>query len=124
MDGTDIRGMTAVTAETLRERPQLRVVESPPAEQIEPWELHSELALVCPEVRRCALERLPLRDPDAVLRRARPIEGPRASANEPSWPALPGAAVYVLWRLYQATRTALFIVAALVLLASVAELTH
>src|SRR4051812_29459968 len=112
MAGTDTRGMTAVAAQTLDERPRLRVVESSPAEQFEPWELHSELALVCPGVRKCALERLPLRDPDAVLRRARPIEVPKASANEPISPALPNsAAVYVLWRLYQATRTALFIVA-------------
>jgi hypothetical protein len=125
MPGTDIRGMTAVTAETLHERPRLRVVESPPAEQVEAWELHSELALVCPEVRKCALERLPLRDPDAVLRPARTIEPTNPPANQPSAPALPrSAAIYALHRLLQTTRTALFMVAALVVLASVAELTH
>ena len=38
-------------------------------EEIELWELHSELVLVSPEVCRRALELLPERDPDAFLAR-------------------------------------------------------
>src|SRR5215211_790098 len=46
--------MSAVAADTV-------------VEEIELWELHSELVLVCPEVCRRALELLPERDPDAFL---------------------------------------------------------
>jgi len=38
--------------------------------EIQPWELHSELMYVDPEVRRRALELLPERDPYAFLARA------------------------------------------------------
>src|SRR2546423_12464784 len=38
---------------------------------IKPWELHSELVLVCPEVCNRARELLPQRDPDAFLSAAR-----------------------------------------------------
>ena len=55
-------------------------------EEIELWELHSELVLVSPEVCRRALELLPERDPDAFLVR---LEGRSRSR---------------LWRLTRATR--------------------
>jgi hypothetical protein len=50
--------MSAVAVETM-------------VEEIEPWELHSELVLVSPEVCKRALEALPDRDPDAFLARTR-----------------------------------------------------
>ena len=94
---------------------------------IEPWEVHSELALVCPEVSERARELLPERDPDAFLSRLREpapaLEtAPDAVAIAPS----PSVAVvaYALWRLAETARVALVAVGAVVVLALLAEALH
>jgi len=65
--------------------------------EIELWELHSELALVCPRVPRCARELLPDRDPQAFL---------------------------TLWRLADTARTAFLALATVVVLTLLAQLLH
>jgi hypothetical protein len=94
---------------------------------IEPWELHSEISLVCPEVRERARELLPERDPDAFLARARePILLPAGMIEEAhQTTSLPVAVVgYALWRLAETTRSALVAVAAVVALALLAQVLH
>src|SRR5947208_14178186 len=74
---------------------------------IEPWELHSELVLVCPEVCERARELLPERDPDAFLARPRgPVFSPGGTVDEVQQKTnLPVAVVaYVLWRLLETAR--------------------
>ncbi|MGH3081453.1 MAG: hypothetical protein ACRDNH_10025 [Gaiellaceae bacterium] len=81
-------------------------------EEIEPWELHSELVLVSPEVCRRALELLPERDPDAFLARPpTPIAPARAAV----------ALRYALWRLGHTARFALAVTVGSVGLALLAE---
>jgi len=94
---------------------------------IEPWELHSELVLVCPEVRKRALELLPKRDPDAFLARVRELASPVvAGADAVALPPnLPVAIVgYALWRLAETVRSALVVAIAVVALALLAEILH
>ncbi len=90
-----------------------------PAE-IEPWELHSELVLVSPEVCRRALELLPERDPYAFLVR------PRRAAAEPRLPhGLPAAVFgHAVRRLVETARIALVTIGGLAALASLAEALH
>jgi hypothetical protein len=90
------------------------------AAEIQPWELHSELVLVCPEVWKRALELLPDRDPDAFL------VGPRRAPAEPVLPhGLPAALFgYALWRLAETARIALAAIGGLAALASLAEAVH
>jgi hypothetical protein len=95
--------------------------------RIEPWELHSELVLVCPEVCRRALELVPERDPDAYLARPRePVLLPSAAAELDHLAlGVPRAVFeYTLWRLGQTVRPALVSLGALVALASLAEVLH
>lgn len=94
---------------------------------IEPWEVHSELALVCPEVSERVRELLPERDPDAFLSRLREpapaLEtAPDAVAIAPS-PSL-AVVAYALWRLAETARVALVAVGAVVGLALLAEVLH
>ena len=87
---------------------------------VQPWELHSELAFVSPEVSRRAREELPERDPDAFLTRAPALA--EAPAHKPS--AGKAALRYSVWRLGQAARFGLVLVAIVVALALLAELLH
>jgi len=94
---------------------------------IEPWELHSELVLVCPEVWRRARELLPERDPDAFLAGLRqPIALPPAPADEaPASPrVLAAVALYTLRRLLHAAGFGFVTAGGLAALASLAELVH
>jgi hypothetical protein len=96
-------------------------------DDIEPWELHSELALVSPEVCLRARELLPERDPYAFLDRPRePIPLPVAPTDEEELElALPRAVVgYAAHRLFDAARFGLYAIGALAGLASLAELLH
>src|SRR2546429_5396628 len=92
-----------------------------PNRQIEPWELHSELVLVCPEVCERARELLPERDPDAFLGELRrPVSPVAANAADgtPLGPSLPAAVLgYALWRLMETARSALIAAGAVVALA-------
>jgi hypothetical protein len=90
-----------------------------PAE-IAPWELHSELVLVCPEVWKRALELLPERDPYAFLVR------PRRTAGEPKLPhGLPAAVFgHAVRRLVETARIALVTIGGLAALASLLEALH
>jgi hypothetical protein len=91
---------------------------------IEPWELHSELVLVCPDVCKRARELLPERDPDAflagardpVLVKANTIDGAQRAASLPI-----AVAGYTLWRLLETARIGLLIVGGTVALALLAE---
>jgi hypothetical protein len=83
-------------------------------EEIEPWEVHSELAFVSPEVSRRALELLPERDPDAFLAR-------RPDAEEGTTRAAL-ALRYTIWRLGQSARFAAALTVGSVGLALLAEL--
>ena len=92
---------------------------------IEPWEVHSELALVCPEVSERVRELLPKRDPDAFLSRLREPARTLETAPEAVTPS-PSVAViaYALWRLAETARVALVAVGTVVLLALLAEVLH
>lgn len=88
---------------------------------VEPWELHSELVLVSPEVFRRALELLPERDPDGFL--AMPREIVAVPAEET--PTLATAVVqYTFWRVRQSARFALALAVGAVGFALIAELVH
>jgi hypothetical protein len=89
------------------------------AAAVEPWEIHSELALVSPEVCERARELLPERDPDGFL--------PRTIAVLESQPAaglsLPIAlAGYTALRLAETVRSALIVVGAVVAFALIAQI--
>jgi hypothetical protein len=94
-------------------------------EHAEPWELHSELVLVCPALRRRSLELLPERDPEAFLVRAgvsvgddvAPVEEDGSEAVRAS-----SVAAYAAWRAAQATRGGFFLVGSIAALAALAEL--
>ena len=107
------------------------VEDRKPATQgdIEPWELHSELVLVCPEVCERARELLPERDPDAFLARPRePVllaAGAIEEAKHTTSLPFPVAVVgYAFWRLLGTARIALFTVCGVVALALLAEVLH
>jgi len=101
--------------------------DADPSGEIESWELHSELVLVCPEVCARALELLPERDPDAFLvRPERAIVVPARSdeESEPA-PGLPAAAaVYACWRIADTARRAVVAVGLLAAVALLAEVVH
>ena len=103
------RGLTTVLEEAAQ-----------PTDDIEPWELHSELVLVSPEVCRRALELLPERDPYAFL------VGPRRAPAEARLPhGLPAAVFgHAVRRLVETARIALVTVGGLAALASLAEALH
>ena len=89
---------------------------------VEPWEVHSELVLVSPEVYERARELLPHRDPDAFL-----VRRPRVAAatETASQPGLPTALVgYTVLRLAQTARSALIVVGFVVAFALVAQILH
>jgi len=102
--------------------------QEPPANgDVELWELHSELVLVCPEVRERARELLPERDPDAFLARAQErVLLPAGTIDEAqNTTSLPVAVVaYALWRLAETARSALFALGAVVALALLAQVLH
>jgi hypothetical protein len=89
---------------------------------VEPWEIHSELVLVSPEVCERARELLPYRDPDAFLAR----HGRVAAATEPASDlGLPTAVLgYTAFRLLDTIRTALIVVAFVVAIALLAQISH
>jgi hypothetical protein len=94
---------------------------------IELWEVHSELVLVCPKVRKRAIERLPERDPEAFFARARePVFFSGGATDEAGVDAsLPAAVVgYTLWRLLGAAWSGLIAVGAVVGLALLADALH
>jgi hypothetical protein len=89
---------------------------------IDPWELHSELVLVCPDVCERARELLSERDPDAFLARPRePVlfDATHVAASLPT--ALFG---YTLWQLVETAWCALVAVTAVVALALLADAFH
>jgi hypothetical protein len=89
---------------------------------VEPWEIHSELVLVSPEVCQRARELLPHRDPDAFLARRVRV----ASASEPAKElGLPTALVgYTVLRIAETARSALIVTAFVVVLALIAQISH
>lgn len=94
---------------------------------IEPWEVHSELVLVCPEVSERARELLPTRDPDAFLARGRePVLLATGTIEEPHANTSLVVAVvgHALWRLAETARIAFFTVGMVVALALLAEALH
>jgi hypothetical protein len=121
-------------------RPALRPVAHPRAhEDVQPWEIHSELVLVDPELRRRSLELLPEIDLDARL--ARPPEpivlaplAPPAPAAAPAPPATPasvetepavesiGFLRYMVHRVIDITRFGLAVIGAIFVLAMLSEL--
>jgi hypothetical protein len=94
---------------------------------IEPWEIHSELVLVSPEVCERARQLLPERDPDGFLDRPRATISPSSdTADEEPYPeSLPLAVLgYTLWRLAGTARAALLTLGAIVAVALLAQLLH
>src|SRR3954452_15179395 len=74
--------------------PALRLIRGgaaidPQAPKFAPWELHSELVLVCAELRARSLELLPEIELEAVRVEPRPVIVPAAQANE-TRPSRPG----------------------------------
>jgi hypothetical protein len=89
---------------------------------VAPWEIHSELVLVSPEVCERARELLPLREPEAFLAR-RPHVAPDSEPERE--PGLPAALVgYTVLRVAETTRTALLVTAFVVALALIAQISH
>jgi hypothetical protein len=94
---------------------------------VEPWELHSELVFVSPEVCERALELLPERDPYAFLARPRtPVAVPPVAGDEPEvtrgLPTL--VALYGLWRIAQTLRAGLFAAGFVIAVALLIQLFH
>jgi hypothetical protein len=121
------RRLRAVPREAITVEPDSHLGSEPSIAEVELWEMHSELALVCPNVRKYARELLPERDPHAFLDRPRARISPRsATADEVPYPqSLPLAVVgYTLWRLADTARTALLTLGAVVALALLAQLLH
>jgi hypothetical protein len=89
---------------------------------VEPWEIHSELVLVSPEVWERARELLPHRDPDAFLARRTRV----AAATEPASDlGLPTALLgYTAYRLLETVRSALIVVGFVVAFALLAQISH
>jgi hypothetical protein len=102
------------------------VADETMVEEFEPWELHSELVLVSPEVCRRALELLPERDPDAFLARARePTVLATVPPDERDAPPLTAVVLrYTLWRVRQSARFALALAVGSVGFALIAEVVH
>jgi hypothetical protein len=89
---------------------------------VEPWEIHSELVLVSPEVWERARELLPHRDPDAFLAARRREAAPTETASELG---LPTAVLgYTVLRLAETARTALIVVGFVVAFALLAQISH
>jgi hypothetical protein len=90
---------------------------------IKPWELHSELVLVCPEVCNRARELLPARDPDAFLAKTRKPARPTTRDAEAQNPPhiLLALTEYTFWRLLETARTALLAFGGTVVLALLVE---
>jgi hypothetical protein len=89
--------------------------------------LHSELVLVCPEVRKLALELLPKPDTAPFGARSRqPVLLPMGPVdNTQRTTSVPAAVVgYTLWRLLETARIAFFTAGVVVALALLAELLH
>jgi hypothetical protein len=88
---------------------------------VEPWEIHSELVLVSPEVCDRARELLPHRDPDAFL-----VRHARVTAREPARePGLPAALLgYTVLRVADTARSGLIVTAFVVALALIAQISH
>jgi len=138
-------GMTAVAVETrhaferrlravpreegtsTRERASVLEDVSEKNGQIEPWELHSELVFVCPEVSERARQLLPDRDPDAFFIML-PEPASRQAAGVDTVATAPNLALavvgYALWRLAETARTGVITVAAIVALTFLAEVLH
>jgi hypothetical protein len=90
---------------------------------VDPWEMHSELALVSPEVRSHALEQLPPRRAYAFL----DFTPVMVTARPPALAELQLAhkvPAYVLRRVLQTAQASLTLVGALVAIALAAELFH
>jgi hypothetical protein len=89
---------------------------------VEPWEIHSELVLVSPEVCERARELLPYRDPDAFLVRRTRVTAATEPASDLGLPtALLG---YTAYRLLDTVRSALIVVAFVVAIALLAQISH
>jgi len=89
------------------------------------WELHSELILVCPELRRRARELLPERDPDGLLvKPAALLLEPACSRKQSRLDLhMPAAVlVYGVQRLVEMARFGLIAIGCLVLLVSLADI--
>jgi hypothetical protein len=94
---------------------------------VEPWEMHSELVLVCPEVSERARELLPERDPYAFLARLRdPTSRPASTVDEAERAGSFSVAVlaYTLWRLVETARSGFIAVGAVIALALLADALH
>ena len=93
------------------------------SDDVQPWELHSELVLVCPEVCKRALEELPERDPDAFMSRPRSVANDSVGEGEAAPPPFAQALfAYTLWRFGQTARFGLLTIGTLVAVAYLAEL--
>ena len=89
---------------------------------VEPWEIHSELVLVSPEVCARARELLPARDPEAFLSVVRESGRVGQPAGDSGLPV--AVLTYTAVRLAETARSALFVLGAVVGLASLAEFLH
>jgi hypothetical protein len=124
------RRLRAVSMESGVSRPRTGSLHEALSEKnrdIEPWEVHSELVLVCPEVSERARELLPTRNPDAFLSRLRePTPALETARDAVAIAPSPSVAVaaYALWRLAETARVALVAVGAVVVLALLAEVLH
>jgi hypothetical protein len=122
-----LRAVPRETGASSRQTASLLEAVSERTGDIEPWELHSELVFVCPEVSARARQLLPERDPDAFL-----LMLPEPASRQPASvdavaiaPNLPVAVVgYAFWRLAETARTGFIAVAAIVALTVLAEVLH
>jgi hypothetical protein len=122
-----LRAVPREAGASTRERASVLEDVSEKNGQIEPWELHSELVFVCPEVSERARQLLPDRDPDAsFIMLPEPASWQAAGvATVATAPNLPLAVVgYALWRLAETARTGFIAVAAIIALTFLAEVLH
>jgi hypothetical protein len=96
---------------------------TPPNEDFQPWELHSELVFVCPDLRRRSLELLPEPASDVLAGRPRPIPVSAPAPVPAGEPAVRPVSLprYALHRVGEMTRLGLTIVGTIFTLAMLAE---
>jgi hypothetical protein len=93
-------------------------------DDVEPWEVHSELVLVSPEVYRQALAELPERDPDPVpARPALCVDAP-SHDREATRVSVNAVLRYTARRMAQTVEFGLIVLGAIVALTFLAKLLH
>jgi hypothetical protein len=120
--GFDQPRVVARAATDTGEDPRYRPARS--NSDIRLWEIHSELALVCPEVRERGLAALPERDPESFLVKSRQPDSPTEATRISGESLVVALFAYTLLRLGELARGALLAVGLVIALALLADAFH